>query len=70
MLLLLRLVGRLTVFAATPEACNVALELAMKAPLLSVGPENMADDEHVIAAGYQRWLIPVLRATHHCCLVC
>jgi hypothetical protein len=26
MLLLLRLVGRLTVFAATPEACNVALQ--------------------------------------------
>jgi hypothetical protein len=34
----------------------------MKAPLPSVGPESMADDEHVIAAGYHRWELLVLGA--------
>jgi len=34
----------------------------MKTPLLTVAPETPADDERVIAAGYQRWLTPLLIA--------
>ena len=34
----------------------------MTAPLLSVGPSDAADDERVIAKGYQLWKAPILAA--------
>jgi hypothetical protein len=34
----------------------------METPLLTVAPETPADDERVIAAGYQRWITPLLVA--------
>ena len=34
----------------------------MKTPLFTVAPETSADDERVIAVGYQRWITPLLVA--------